>query len=77
MEKDKLLGRIRASIEDKDSKLEEFLIALNIDVSNLNDNRSTLLPKNLLECCASLSTRPNLLTEIPKHMGGIKFSLNI
>jgi hypothetical protein len=58
-------------VEQKDIKLKEFLSALNFDVSNL-ENDSSILPKKLLECCASLSTRPSLLNEIPKLMGGIK-----
>ena len=74
LEKDKLLNKIKSSAEVKNEKLNEFLSALNIDVSKLNNQHLTILPKNLLECCASLSTRSNLLTEIPKIMGGKKTS---
>jgi hypothetical protein len=75
LEKDKLVAKMRSSIEEKDARLEEFLTALNIDESIINENRSSSLPKNLLECCASLSASPNLIKEIPKKMTGNNFSL--
>ena len=68
-EKAKLLRSLTGQVEDKNSQLEQFLQALQIDKLHLNNLDYLKLPKELLECCASVSIRPQLIKEeIPNMM---------
>ncbi|CAF0926517.1 unnamed protein product [Brachionus calyciflorus] len=54
-EKDKILRGINNQVDEKNTQLEQFLEALQINELNLKDFDYLKLPKELLECCASVS----------------------
>ena len=71
-EKAKLLRQINDQVEDKNNQLNQFMTALQINQLHLDNFDYLKLPKELLECCASISVRPSLLREeIPKAMKSI------
>ena len=71
-EKAKILRQINEQVEEKNNQLNQFLQALQINQLHLDNFDYLKLPKQLLECCASLSVRRSLLTEeIPKAMKSI------
>lgn len=66
------MRQINDQVEEKDSQLNQFMQALQINQLHLDNFDYLKLPKQLLECCASLSVRRSLLTdEIPKAMKSI------
>ena len=71
-EKAKLMRQINDQVGDKSAQLNQFLSALQINQLHLNNFDYLKLPKQLLECCASLSVRQSLLKqEIPETMKSI------
>lgn len=71
-EKAKLLRQINDQVTEKNTQLEQFMAALQINQLHLDNFDYLKLPKELLECCASISVRPTLITEdIPKAMKSI------
>jgi len=71
-EKAKLMRQVTGQVDEKNSQLNHFMSALQIDKLHLDNFDYLKLPKELLECCASLSVRPGLLREdIPKAMKSI------
>ena len=67
-EKAKLLRPLTNQAEEKNKQLEQFMSSLGIgERASLGDSASAhdhmKLPKQLLECCASLSLRPTLARE--------------
>jgi len=71
-EKAKLMRQINDQAGDKSAQLNQFLSALQINKLHLNNFDYLKLPKQLLECCASLSVRQSLLKqEIPETMKSI------
>lgn len=71
------MRQINDQIEEKDTQLNQFLTALQIDQLHLNNFDYLKLPKQLLECCASISVRPSLLSEeIPKAVNSLRDASN-
>jgi tyrosine-protein phosphatase non-receptor type 23 len=71
-EKAKLLREVTASVDEKNVQLEQFLSAMHLDQLNLTTNifeNYLKLPKQLLECCAALTLRGQLVkVDIPLTM---------
>ena len=66
-EKAKILRQFGQQVDEKNQQLEQFLTALQINKLHLDNFDYLKLPKQLLECCASLSVNPKLAKEeIPK-----------
>ena len=71
-DKAKLLRQIISQVDDKNAQLNQFMSALQINQLHLDNFDYLKLPKQLLECCASISVKPNLLKEdLPKAMKSI------
>ena len=71
-EKTKLIRQITTQMAEKNAQLERFMLALQIDQLHLKDFDYLKLPKQLLECCASVSVRKTFLaSEMPKMMKSI------
>lgn len=68
-EKAKLLREINSQVTEKNSQLESFLTALQLDQLHLQDHDYLKLPKQLLECCASVNSSTR--SEIPSCMKSI------
>lgn len=60
-------------VAEKNTQLDAFLAAMQLDQLHLQDHDYLKLPKNLLECCAGVNTRQTSLvkTEIPTLMKSI------
>ena len=73
-EKAKLLRSVQSSVEDKNLKLSKFMSAIDLDDLQ-RESDSNKLPNELIECCASLSARPNLVNELTEKTHGLDFVL--
>lgn len=57
------MRQINTQVDDKNAQLEQFLAALQINQLHLNDLDYLKLPKQLLECCASVSSKSNSIKQ--------------
>jgi len=66
------MRQINGQVDEKNSQLNQFMSALQINQLHLDNFDYLKLPKQLLECCAAISVKPTLLKEdIPKAMKSI------
>lgn len=68
-----MLREINQQLAEKNTQLESFVAAMQLDQLHLQDHDYLKLPKSLLECCAGVSVRQTALvkTEIPALMKSI------
>ncbi|CAF3260744.1 unnamed protein product [Rotaria sp. Silwood2] len=73
-EKAKLLREIIQLMENKNRELEAFMNCLQLDRIPLN-NEYLRLPRELLDCCATIVTRPNMSKDLVSTMQRIRHRL--
>ncbi|CAF1355817.1 unnamed protein product [Rotaria sordida] len=66
-EKAKLLREIIELTENKNRELETFMLCLQLNRAPLN-NEYLRLPRELLDCCAAVTARPNMSKELVSAM---------
>ncbi|KAL5005900.1 hypothetical protein ScPMuIL_017058 [Solemya velum] len=69
-EKAKLIRKIGASIEEKNSQLTQYMSSLQLDPSKLS-YAPQKLPQELLEKCAAVSVRTNAIKDLVDSMGAV------
>ncbi len=63
------MRQLTSQLDEKNTQLNQFMSALQINQLHLDNFDYLKLPKQLLECCAAISVKPSLLKEdIPKTM---------
>jgi hypothetical protein len=69
LETGKILKKLNDLVSQKNKELESFMTAMRLDIVN-NKKLTDLdqIPEKLLECCASINIRQNLVDDMPKLM---------